>query len=115
MFSTEELTLAAMRKGRDGQPHFYFPRGLGVLIGVFLNRHDDVPERCSGNHVLRVLLDALRRHFQRLAQGSKIARLIRPSLSLFFNNPGHIGVYSLSFPVLSHYSNFYSPLALTAF
>ena len=24
MFSTEELTLAAMRKGRDGQPVFFF-------------------------------------------------------------------------------------------
>ena len=43
MFSTEELTLAAMRKGRDGQPLFFccvksnFDRYFSTDMMMFLN------------------------------------------------------------------------------
>ena len=74
MFSTEEVTLAAMRKGRDGQL-LYFSRDAN-LDRYFSNRYDDVFE-CRGCHyVLCVLLDTERRDIQWLAQGSENGGLI---------------------------------------
>lgn len=58
MFSTEEVTLAAMRKGRDGQPLLLF-RAKSCFDRCFFPRHDDVSECRSCNYVFCILLDTL--------------------------------------------------------
>ena len=64
MFSTEEVTIAAMRRGRDGMFLFVY---LGNRAQVYCRR-DDVPQRRCGDYVSGVLLDSGRRWLQGLAQ-----------------------------------------------
>jgi len=73
IFSTEEFTLAAMRKGRDGQRLFF---SFAIQRFDRCCRHDDVPECRGRDYVLCVLLDALCCDIQRVAQGSEEDGLI---------------------------------------
>jgi hypothetical protein len=77
IFSTEEVTIAAMRKGRDG---------MRCSIPTYLRtdnrtcyRYDDVPQRRRCYHMLRVLLGVLHRCDERMAQIPKQSSL--PALS----------------------------------
>lgn len=65
MFSTEEVTIAAMRRGRDGMS----PSILSLQFSVNNKpRCHDVPLRCCRYDMFRLLLDVVRGRLQRMAQ-----------------------------------------------
>lgn len=63
MLSTEEVTLAAMRRGRDGRSDC----SLSLSRNDWDDRYDDVSQCCGGVYMLRILLGPLCRGVQRMA------------------------------------------------
>lgn len=66
IFSTEEITIAAMRRGRDGKPYFSLYVAFLNLFGPF--RCHDVPQRCRRGDLFCILLDALCGRIQRMGE-----------------------------------------------
>ena len=62
IFSTEEITIAAMRRGRDGKCSEILQYGAN-----FVHRCHDVPQFIRGYYLRCVLLDSLHSRVQRVA------------------------------------------------
>ena len=68
MFSTEEVTIAAMRRGRDGKylVHFEIPSNT-TTFNQSVPRCHDVSQSIRGYHLCCILLDSLHSWVQRMA------------------------------------------------
>lgn len=81
IFSTEELTFAAMRQGRDGQ---LISQTTSSMILKMSLRYDVLPKRGCFLNMLRVLLDILCCGFQGVAQITHDAPAILSQLCMTY-------------------------------
>ncbi len=81
MFSTEELTIAAMRRGRDGTRHRQRLGSLLLIPPLHLRCHD-VPQRRRCAHLSGLHMDCLCRGLQRLPKITNKISACFPQLSI---------------------------------
>lgn len=67
ILSTEEITIAAMRRGRDGK-YYGTPKHFNTTgLNHFVPRCYDVSQSIRGHHLRCILLDSLHSWVQRMA------------------------------------------------
>ena len=67
IFSTEEITFAAMRRGRDGTYLYFETPSIQLGVNKFVPRCHDVSQSIRGHHLRCILLDSLHSWVQRMA------------------------------------------------